>query len=68
MYIVYNYIYVYTEVVEEIFKGKNIETGINIAGIKLSNLRFADNIIQFAEIEEKLKILLKDQNAEGKKG
>ena len=31
-------------VVEEIFMRMNIEAGINISGVRLSNLRFVDNI------------------------
>ena len=45
----------FTAAVEEIFKGMNIEAGININGVRLSNLRCADDIILFAESEEKLK-------------
>ena len=44
---------------EEIFKRMNIEAGININGVRLSNLRFADDIILFAESEEKLKDMRK---------
>ena len=57
----------FTEAVEEIFKRINIETGININGVRLSNLRFADDIILFAESEEKLKVMLEDLNNEGKR-
>ena len=35
-------------------------------GVRLSNLRFADDIILFAESEEKLKDMLEDLNNEGK--
>ena len=45
----------------------NIEAGININGVRLSNLRFADDIILFAESEEKLKDMLEDLNNEGKR-
>ena len=38
----------------------NIETGININGVGLSNLRFADDIILFAESEDKLKEMWKN--------
>ena len=47
-----------TAAVEEIFKRMNIEAGININGVRLSNLRFADDMILFAENEEKLKDML----------
>ena len=40
---------------------------ININGVRLSNLRFADDIILFAESEEKLKDMLEDLNNEGKR-
>ena len=39
----------FTAAVEEISKRMNIEAGININGVRLSNLRFADDIILFAE-------------------
>ena len=45
----------------------NIEAGININGLRLNNLRFADDIILFAESEEKLKEMLEELNSEGKK-
>ena len=45
----------------------NIEAGININRVRLSNLRFADDIIMFVESEEKLKDLLEDLNNEGKR-
>ena len=51
----------------EIFKRLNIEAGININGVRLSNLTFADDIILFAESEEKLKDMLEDLNNEGKR-
>ena len=57
----------FTAAVEEIFKRMNIEAGININGVRLSNLRFADDIILFAESEEKLKDMLEDLNNEGKR-
>ena len=44
----------FTVAVEVIFKMMNIEAGISINGVRLSNLRFADDIILFAESEEKL--------------
>ena len=55
----------FTAAVEEIFKRMNSEAGININGVRLSNLRFADDIILCAESEEKLKDMLKDLNNEG---
>ena len=45
----------FTAAVEKIFMRMNIEASININGGRLSNLRFADDIILFAESEEKLK-------------
>ena len=38
----------------------NIQADINLNGVRLSNLRFADDIILFAESEEKLKDMLED--------
>ena len=52
---------------EEIFKRMSIEAGININGVRLSNLRFADNTILLAESEEKPKDMLEDLNKEGKR-
>ena len=57
----------FTAAVEEIFERMNVEAGININGVRLSNLRFADDIILFAENEEKLKDMLEDLNNEGKR-
>ena len=57
----------FTAAVEEIFKRINIKTGININEVKLSNLRFADDIILFVESEEKLTNLIEDMNELGKK-
>ena len=57
----------FTAAVEEIFKRMNIKAGININGVRLSNLRFVDDIILFAECEEKLKDMLEDLNNEGKR-
>ena len=48
----------FTAAVEDIFKRMNIKAGININGIRLSNLRFADDRILFPESEEKLKEIL----------
>ena len=45
----------------------NIEAGININGVRLRNLRFADDIILFAESEEKLQYMLEDLNNEDKR-
>ena len=44
----------------------NIEAGIIINGVRLTSLRFADDIVLFAESEEKLKDMLEDMNNEGK--
>lgn len=57
----------FTAAIEEIFKRLSTEAGINISGEKLNKLRFADDVILFAESEEKLKELLEDLNEEGKK-
>ena len=57
----------FTAAVEEIFKRMNIEAGINFNGVRLSNLRFADDIILFAESEKKLKDVLEDLNNKGKR-
>ena len=57
----------FTAAVEEIFERRNIEAGININGVRLSNLIFADDIVLFAESEEKLKDMLEDLNNEGKR-
>ena len=45
----------------------NIEAGININGVRLYKLEFADDIILFAESEEKLKDMLEDLSNEGKR-
>ena len=45
----------------------NIEAGIIINGIRLSNLRFADGVILFAESEDKLKDMLEGLNNEEKR-
>ena len=57
----------FTSAMKEIFKRINIKTGVKINGERLSNLRFADDIILFAESEEHLENLLKDLNEEGKR-
>ena len=57
----------FTAAVEEIFKTMNIGAGININGVRLSNLRVTDDITLFAESEEKLKYMLEDLNNEGKR-
>ena len=46
----------------------HIEDRININGVRLRHLVFADDIILFAESEEKLKGMLEDLNNEGKRG
>ena len=57
---------IFTSAMEEIFKRANIETGIKINGERLSNLRFADDIILFAESEKQLEEMLKYLKREGK--
>ena len=57
----------FTAAVEELFKMMNIKAEININGVRLSNLRFADGIILFAESEEILKDMLEDLNNEGRR-
>ena len=56
-----------TAALEEIFKRMNIEAGININGVRLRNLRFADDIILLAESEGKRKDMLQDLNNEGER-
>ena len=57
----------FTAAVEEIFKRMNIDAGINLNGVRPNNLRFADDIILFAESEEKLTDMLGDLNNEDKR-
>lgn len=57
----------FTAAIEEIFKRITSSIGININGQVLSNLRFADDIILFANTEDELQELLKELNEEGKK-
>ena len=57
----------YTAAVEVLFKRMNVEAGININRVRMSNLRLADDIILFAESEEKLKDMPEDLNNEGKR-
>uniref|UniRef100_A0A3B3I440 ribonuclease H n=1 Tax=Oryzias latipes TaxID=8090 RepID=A0A3B3I440_ORYLA len=57
----------FTAVLEEIFRRMEAEAGININGGRMNNLRFADDIILFAEKEEDLSKLLNDLNKEGRK-
>ena len=57
----------FTAALEEIFRRTEIESGININGERLNNLRFADDIILFAETEEQLERMLIVLNTEGKK-
>ena len=45
----------------------NIEAGININGVRLSDLRFVNDIALFAKTEEKVKDMLEDLNDKGKK-
>eukprot|EP00794_Sanderia_malayensis_P006797 gene6797-7563_t len=56
----------FTAALEEIFRRMEIEVGININGERMNNLRFADDIILFAEKEEHLSKLLNDLNQEGR--
>ena len=58
----------FTAALEEIFARIECETGININGDCLNNLRFADDIILYTDSEEQLGTLLNDLNKEGKKG
>ena len=44
-----------------------IEAGININGVRLSNLRLADDIVLFAKSEEKLKDVIEELNKKVKK-
>ena len=39
-----------------------VEAGININGVRPSNLRFADDIMQFAESKGKINDMLEDLN------
>ena len=50
----------FTSAVEEIFMTMNIEAGININAVILSDLRFADDTVLFSESEEKLKDMPED--------
>ena len=58
---------IFTAAMEEIFKRMNIDAGINMNGVRLSNLRLADDIIMFAESEEKVKDTLEDLKNEDKR-
>eukprot|EP00795_Rhopilema_esculentum_P008762 gene8762-biopygen9749 len=57
----------FTAALEEIFRRMEVEEGININGEKMNNLRFADDIILFAENEEDLSKLLNELNKERRK-
>ena len=57
----------FTAAVEQIFKRIPSDTGININGQVLNNLRFADGNILFSNTEEQLQELMKPLNEEGKK-
>ena len=57
----------FTAALEEIFRRMEVEVGININGERMNNLRFADDIILFAEKEEDLSKLLNDLNKERRK-
>jgi hypothetical protein len=56
----------FTAALEEIFRRMKVEVGININGERMNNLRFADDIILFAEKED-LSKLLNELNKEGRK-
>ena len=56
-----------TAVAEETYQRMKMEAGININGVRMSNLRFPDDILLFAESEEKLKDMLEDLNNEAKR-
>ena len=58
---------IFTAALEEIFRRMEIEVGININGERPNSLRFADDIILFAEREDQLSKLLNDLNSEGRK-
>ena len=57
----------FTKAGAEIFERMNIETSININGVRLNNPRFADDIQLFADSEEKPKYMLEDLNNKGKR-
>jgi len=57
----------FTAAVEEIFKRTDQTSGININGTRLNNLRFADDIILFANTEIELQKDLEALNMEGRK-
>ena len=57
---------VFTAALEELFKRVDFESGININGKIINNIRFADEIILFAETEEQLGKMLNELNLEGK--
>ena len=46
---------------------EEVEAGIKLAGINISNLRYADDTTLMAEIEEKLKNLLMKVKQESEK-
>ena len=41
----------FTAAIEDIFKRMNIEAGINISRVRLTNLRFADDVILLLEVK-----------------
>ena len=45
----------------------NMESGTNINEVRLSNLRFADDIVLFPERKEKLRDILEELKKEGRK-
>lgn len=58
----------FTAVLEEIFRKLNWDHhGLNINGERLSHLRFADDIVLFAETKEHLQVMLIDLERESRK-
>ena len=57
----------FTAALEEIFKRTITQKGIRVNGVQLNNLRFADDIILFAENIEDLHQMLTSLDEEGKK-
>ena len=57
----------FTASTEEIFKRIKLESGININGVRLKNLRFDDDMILFAKSENELEKILEELNVEGKR-
>lgn len=58
----------FTLVLEDVFKRLRWENkGINITGERLNNLRFADDIVLFAQEEQELKEMIKELQTEARK-